>query len=138
MSIKKKMMTSFLMLGISSLPLITHATPSLVLDNETSQSSTAFIEGKCSKNLPHGVTGPHEKNTINGTIVELACIGHSDACHGDVYMTNHCGEGGEHSIGSLVFSTSTGIPETTIVKDGYSLYAKGFNVSISGGPAASK
>jgi hypothetical protein len=132
MFVKKTIATTLFTLGLS-LPLFAHA--ELVIDNDTNQPSTSIINsGFCSTTIlgDDGITPAKTKKTIPDWQIDLACIGDTDNCRADVYMTNDCtGD----VITSVIFSTSTGIKSVTTPINGYTITYSAFYVKLSGGPS---
>ena len=123
-----------------SLPLFAQASD-LTTTNCTKADSTAVINGAtCSRWLPGGVgiTPPDCKpHNVSESIVNNICkfTGDPENCVADIYNTSDCSGA---VIATVHFSITTGIdPQKTQVYDTrYTLDGTGFNITLSGGPAA--
>jgi hypothetical protein len=123
--------TSMLLPVVSSAGLLGSG---LKIQNNTNQDSTSIINnGLCSAKIlgpKDGVTKAHGHSDITPFQLALACIGHSNDCHADVYMTNNCTG---PIVGTVEFSTSTGIQSFNVLDPKYQLQGTGFYAQIDGG-----
>lgn len=88
----KKIATSLLAIGISSVSMLAQASD-LTLTNNTDLNVTSYINGKrCSTDIPDGtgVTKPHSKNKVKELYVILACRDNRESCAADVHLSSDC------------------------------------------------
>lgn len=128
----EKVLTSVLIIGLSTIPLISHA--GIKIDNRTSQYSTASINGTCSAPFANGITQPHQVNYVEDRLINTLCGFTADACLAKVYMTADCNKSGPQ-VATVTYSIKSGIRNIEELSPSYHFMfdqTKPFEVIITG------
>lgn len=131
--VKKSVITSLLIMGTVSLPVLAQA-GDLYTSNNTKEYSTSIIHNPikniCSATLlgNKGITAPGEQNhKIPENDINLACMSRSK-CVADVYMTKDCSG---PKIATVTFDVKTGIESIVMSSNAYKITGSGFNVQLN-------
>lgn len=126
MSIKNKIITSLLTLGMISMPIVAEAEFRLPLQisNTTNYDLSLMFTTGCLS-----VTPAHTSSYIPSTTMGLACLASPVICYAQAYQSKNCS--GPH-IGTLAFMGGIiGLMGTEIIKDDYLLAGAGLVLVMS-------
>ena len=129
---KQSVLKSILAISIS-IPALSFASPSLILNNNVNAPSTSLINGQCSDAIlgPLGTTPACAKNhEIKGLTIGTACFGNLKNCTARIYSAPKCQ--GEY-IADVVMDVNNGIKSITLNPNNpdFTLTGNKFNVTLS-------
>ena len=119
MKVRKTLASALLLAGLGT--SFAANAGDLILHNNTSLPSTAYVNIACSTTLlgAGGITQPGKENRINTDLLWFPCAINASACKADVYATKDCGESGAKPIAVVYLDLYTQQVTVGSVNDKY-------------------
>lgn len=124
MSIKKFALSTLLILGVTSTPMMASAND-LTIHNTTAYPVTSRLnQGVCSS-IFNEITEAGKTHTTPDAIVRMACMTNLENCQADIYFSTDCSG---NPIATAFFSVTRGFLTSTNTNR---VYGSGFEVTIA-------